>query len=90
MATDLVPGVAPETPKTTRPPAQRVRVRRSPGRRLALIARNRWLYVMLLPGVAYFLIFKYWPMYGLHIAFKDYVPFLGYADSPWVGLKHFE
>jgi putative aldouronate transport system permease protein len=40
--------------------------------------------------VAYFLIFKYWPMYGLHIAFKDYVPFLGYADSPWVGLKHFE
>ncbi len=90
MATDLVPGVAPETPKTTRPRAERVRVRKSPGRRLSLIARNRWLYLMLLPGVAYFLIFKYWPMYGLHIAFKDYVPFLGYADSPWVGLKHFE
>ena len=90
MATDLVPGVAPETPKTTRPQVQRVQVRKSPGRRLALIARNRWLYLMLLPGVAYFLIFKYWPMYGLHIAFKDYVPFLGYADSPWVGLKHFE
>jgi putative aldouronate transport system permease protein len=90
VATDLVPGVAPETPKTTRPRVQRVRVRKSPGRRLALVARNRWLYLMLLPGVAYFLIFKYWPMYGLHIAFKDYVPFLGYADSPWVGLKHFE
>jgi putative aldouronate transport system permease protein len=45
---------------------------------------------MLLPGLAYFLIFKYWPMYGLSIAFKDYLPFLGYSDSPWVGLKHFE
>src|SRR6185369_14106203 len=29
-------------------------------------------------------------MYGLTIAFKDYVPFLGYSGSPWVGLKHFE
>lgn len=90
MATDLVPGVAPETPKTTRPRPQRVRVRKSPGRRLTHVLRNRWLYLMLLPGVAYFLIFKYWPMYGLHIAFKDYVPFLGYSGSPWVGLDHFE
>jgi putative aldouronate transport system permease protein len=54
------------------------------------VGRHRWLYLMLLPGLAYFLIFKYWPMYGLSIAFKDYLPFLGYADSPWVGLKHFE
>ena len=45
---------------------------------------------MLLPGLAYFLVFKYSPMYGLTIAFKDYVPFLGYSGSPWVGLKHFE
>ncbi len=45
---------------------------------------------MLLPGLAYFVVFKYLPMYGLTIAFKDYVPFLGYSGSPWVGLKHFQ
>jgi putative aldouronate transport system permease protein len=45
---------------------------------------------MLLPGLVYFLVFRYWPMYGLHIAFKDYLPFLGYSGSEWVGLKHFE
>lgn len=51
--------------------------------------RYRWLYFMLIPGVAYFVIFKYWPMYGLRIAFQDYIPFLGYSGSPWVGFKHF-
>ena len=89
MATDLVSGVAPDTPKATRPPAQRDARKRS-ARRLALLLRHRWLYLMLVPGLAYFLVFKYWPMYGLSIAFKDYVPFLGYSGSPWVGLKHFE
>jgi putative aldouronate transport system permease protein len=89
VATDLVPGVAPDTPKTTRPRVPRG-ARKSPARRLALLLRHRWLYLMLLPGLVYFLVFKYWPMYGLSIAFKDYVPFLGYSGSPWVGLKHFE
>jgi putative aldouronate transport system permease protein len=54
------------------------------------LIRNRWLYFMVLPGLLYFLIFKYWPMYGIFIAFKDYQPFLGFWDSPFVGLKHFE
>ncbi|MGN7352069.1 ABC transporter permease [Paenibacillus sp. 2003] len=45
---------------------------------------------MLFPGLLYFLLFKYWPMYGVLIAFKDYQPFLGFLDSPFVGLKHFE
>jgi len=45
---------------------------------------------MLLPGVAYFAIFKYAPMYGITIAFQDYLPFLGFSGSPWVGLKHFQ
>lgn len=57
---------------------------------LGRMVRNRWLYFMLLPGLLYFLIFKYWPMYGILIAFKDYQPFLGFWDSPFVGLKHFE
>jgi putative aldouronate transport system permease protein len=78
MATELVPRVKPETP-----PAE-------PPRRLAHVGRHGWLYLMLLPGLIYFAVFKYWPMYGLTIAFKDYVPFLGYSGSPWVGFKHFE
>lgn len=50
----------------------------------------KWLYLLLIPGVIYFLVFRYWPMFGAIIAFKDYVPFLGIADSPWVGWRHFE
>ncbi|WP_102194639.1 ABC transporter permease [Microbacterium aurantiacum] len=52
--------------------------------------RYKWLYLLLVPGVAYFLVFRYWPMYGALIAFKDYIPFLGVNDSPWVGTSHFE
>ncbi len=57
---------------------------------MAGLVRYRWLYLLLLPGLVYFLVFKYRPMYGLTIAFKDYVPFLGYSGSAWVGLKHFQ
>ena len=82
MATDLAPPPA-------RAPIKRGRRPSRVGPRAAL-SRYRWLYLMLIPGLAYFAIFKYLPMYGLTIAFQDFVPFLGYADSPWVGLKHFE
>ncbi|MEF2965450.1 sugar ABC transporter permease [Paenibacillus sp. M1] len=51
--------------------------------------RNKWLYVMLLPGVLYFIIFKYLPMYGLVISFQDYKPYQGIFGSEWVGLEHF-
>lgn len=57
---------------------------------LARVLRYRWLYLLLLPGVVYFLLFKYLPMFGLSIAFQDYLPFLGVTGSPWVGFKHFE
>ncbi|MBB3108105.1 putative aldouronate transport system permease protein [Paenibacillus phyllosphaerae] len=57
---------------------------------IARLMRNRWLYLMVLPGLLYFLIFKYWPMYGIFIAFKDYQPYLGFWDSPFVGFKHFD
>lgn len=52
------------------------------------ILREKWLYLMLLPGLAYFVIFKYGAMYGLGIAFMDYTPFKG-MNSPFVGFKHF-
>ncbi|WP_046772586.1 ABC transporter permease [Jiangella alkaliphila] len=44
----------------------------------------------MVPGLAYFMIFDYLPMLGNVIAFQDYVPFIGFADSEWVGLANFE
>lgn len=53
--------------------------------------RKDWdLYLALIPGLAFILLFKYTPMYGIVIAFKDFNIFEGIAASPWVGLKHFE
>ncbi|ALS29532.1 protein lplB [Paenibacillus sp. 32O-W] len=48
------------------------------------------LYLLLVPGILFILLFKYTPMYGIIIAFKDFNIFDGYAGSPWVGWKHFE
>ncbi|RKL68169.1 protein lplB [Salipaludibacillus neizhouensis] len=53
------------------------------------IKKNKLLYLMLVPGLIYFFIYKYIPMYGLIIAFKDYKPYLGILASDWVGLEHF-
>lgn len=63
---------------------------RNRGRFSVHFAHYKWLYLLLLPGVAYFAVFRYAPMYGVSIAFKDYVPFLGVNGSPWVGLRNFE
>ena len=52
--------------------------------------KNYDLYWMAIPGVLFYLLFKYWPMYGLQIAFRNYSPALGITGSPWVGLKYFE
>jgi len=51
--------------------------------------RHRTLYLMAVPGIVYFLIFKYLPMGGLVIAFQNYMPFLGIGGSEWVGFEHF-
>ena len=53
------------------------------------IAKNRELYILMIPVVIYFLLFHYKPMLGLIIAFQDFKPRLGYFESPWVGLTHF-
>ena len=52
------------------------------------ISKNYDLYLMSLPVILYFLIFMYWPMYGVQIAFKDYNAMAGIWGSPWAGLKH--
>lgn len=53
------------------------------------ISKNRAIYLMVLPVVLYFFIFKYLPMYGAVIAFKDYSVAKGIWGSDWVGLEHF-
>lgn len=57
---------------------------------LEAVKRDKWLYLLLVPGVLYFLIFKYWPMWGVLIAFKDYSPYLGFWQSEWVGFEYFK
>lgn len=51
--------------------------------------KNKMLYLMILPGILYFLVYKYLPMYGLIISFMDYKPYLGISGSEWVGFEHF-
>ncbi len=56
---------------------------------LQYFKQHIWLYALLLPGLLYFILFKYVPMGGLVIAFKDYSPFLGIWGSKWVGFDQF-
>ncbi|HHV97226.1 MAG TPA: sugar ABC transporter permease [Clostridiaceae bacterium] len=48
------------------------------------------LYLFILPTVVYYLIFHYAPLYGIQLAFKDFVAVDGIWGSPWVGFKHFK
>lgn len=54
------------------------------------LLRDKWLYLLLLPGFVYFIVFKYLPMWGIVISFENYVPYSGIFGSEWVGLKWFE
>ncbi|TDF97483.1 ABC transporter permease [Paenibacillus piri] len=53
------------------------------------IRKGRQLYLLLVLPVLYLIIFKYVPIYGAQIAFKDFIVTKGIGDSPWVGMKHF-
>lgn len=65
--------------------------RKSLGRQLLdNIRAHPLLYALILPVLAYYVIFCYWPMYGVVIAFQDFKPALGIAGSNFVGLKHFD
>ena len=54
-----------------------------------LMRRYKLIYLLLLPCVAYFLVFHYGPMYGIQIAFKDFKLLKGIWASEWVGFEHF-
>lgn len=49
----------------------------------------RWMYLFLLPAVIWYIVFAYFPIYGISIAFKDYNVVKGVFDSQWVGLENF-
>lgn len=57
------------------------------------VIRYKFLYLLILPTVILFIIYNYFPMYGIVIAFQDYKPHLGiegmFSKATWVGLKHF-
>lgn len=57
------------------------------GRHLRTIWKWRYFYLLLTPTLLYFILFSYVPFYGVVIAFKNFQPFLGIGDSPWVGWK---
>jgi putative aldouronate transport system permease protein len=56
---------------------------------LKYMKKNKWLYILLIPGLLYFILFRYVPIFGLVIAFKDYDIFKGIWDSAWVGFDNF-
>lgn len=72
-------------------------IRRKPSGRLELffyelkkdMYRDRMLYYLLIPFLVWFLVFKYVPMWGIQIAFKDFSLFKGISDSKWIGFEYF-
>ena len=54
------------------------------------IVRHRWVYAMMIPVLAYYILFHYGPLYGVQIAFKQFSPGRGIWGSPWVGLRWFQ
>jgi len=56
---------------------------------LKKLLQNRHYYFLLLPAIIYIAIFSYGPMYGVQIAFRNFMSVLGFTGSPWVGFLHF-
>ena len=56
----------------------------------ARIWRDRLMLLFILPGVLFFVLFRYLPLLGNIIAFEDYLPFLGFSESPFVGFANFQ
>lgn len=64
-------------------------VLKSNRKRWRRVKRDYELYLFLLPIIILYLVFKYYPMYGVQIAFKDFTPSKGIWGSEWVGFQHF-
>ncbi|HZG76893.1 MAG TPA: sugar ABC transporter permease, partial [Paenibacillus sp.] len=74
----------------TRVDGQATRKRRAGKKLFERIWRFRFMYLLLLPGFVYFIVYKYLPMFGLVVAFQDYSAFRGFFRSEWVGLDNFK
>ena len=64
------------------------RRKRTPAQLGKKIILHWQLYVLIAPALIYYALFHYWPIYGLQIAFRNFVPTLGITGSKWVGLMH--
>ena len=71
------------------PPGAPGRFRYWAGRSWKYLRRYWFLYMLVVPGFIFMIVFHYGPMYGIQLAFKDYKPALGVWRSPWTGLDHF-
>ncbi|RCW49441.1 carbohydrate ABC transporter membrane protein 1 (CUT1 family) [Paenibacillus prosopidis] len=54
------------------------------------IWRHKLFYLFMLPGIIWFFLFSYVPLYGIQVAFRDFMFSGGFTGSPWAGLKYFE
>jgi putative aldouronate transport system permease protein len=59
-------------------------------KRILNLSKYKILLLMAFPGVIYFIVFHYLPLWGILVAFKDYKPFLGFTKSAWVGMENFQ
>ena len=86
-----VPAAAPAPKRTMADRFLGERTATGKRKNLLLIRKNKVLYLFILPAFLYFLIFAYVPMYGVQIAFKDFIATKGFLDSPWATpiFKHF-
>ncbi|MBQ7574561.1 MAG: sugar ABC transporter permease [Clostridia bacterium] len=53
------------------------------------LKRDKWMYLLLLPGVLYFIIFKIVPLWGILISFKDYFAGVPFLKANWIGFDNF-
>lgn len=77
--------------KTRGAPSKKELKKKNRHHKFLMVKRNKVLYFFILPAFLYFLIFAYVPMYGVQIAFKDFIETEGFMASPWANplLKHF-
>ncbi|MDQ0720079.1 ABC-type polysaccharide transport system permease subunit [Paenibacillus sp. W4I10] len=54
------------------------------------IWKHKLFYLFMLPGIIWFFLFSYVPLYGIQVAFRDYTFVGGFTGSPWAGFKYFQ
>lgn len=78
-----------EIAKAGKDTATKIKTESKMAKKLNYMKKNYILYLLIAPAIILTIIFKYIPMYGATIAFKDFSPIKGIMGSEWVGLKHF-